>query len=132
MAKNKNQEKEHRKDLANNIIKIIAAHGRGFFYHKGNISRFEILNGRVWFHDGYSNKKIYTHYTGRWNGFTEGGTLRSVVIMLRDYIQGKKDINLRYFGPWSKVYCDGDLWGYGSDMETVRDQISKCVFTEVL
>ena len=25
-----------------------------------------------------------------------------------------------YLGPWPQWMCEGDLWGYGDDMQTVR------------
>ena len=75
----------------------------------------------MWFVDGYREDRIYTHYTrGRWRGFSEGGTLRDLVIRLRDFITKGTTVG-RVFGPYPDWYCDGDPWGYGADMKRVFD-----------
>lgn len=112
--------KFERLEKANKIIQTIAGCGRKFFSHGDKVSHFFIdERGRVWFIDAYTDKAIYTHYTqGRWRGFSEGGTQRSAVIALRDYIT--KGLTLwSFFGPWPEWYSAGDPWGYGSDMQTV-------------
>ncbi len=106
---------------ANRVLKIISKHGRRFFYHKDRTSQFEVdARGMIWFRDSYSDKPIYTHYNGRWRYFSEGGTLRSLVIALRDYIRTGEPISAGWFGPWPEYICDGDLWGYGPSMDDVR------------
>lgn len=114
-------EKQERADKANQLIKVIASFGRTFFNHNGLVSKFVIdHHGHIWFVDAYSKKQIYTHYTqGRWHGFSEGGTLRDVVIRLRDFIRtGEHAANV--FGPWPQWYSGGDPWGYGADMQKVH------------
>lgn len=108
--------------VANQLIQVIASHGRRFFHHKNLVSRLELdRRGRVWLIDKYTSAHIYTHYRGNWRGFTEGGTLRNLIEQLRDYIMGRRpDLPLELLGPWPKWYCDGDLWGYGDDMAKVR------------
>lgn len=128
--------KDERLDVANEIIKIISRHGRHFF--SLNSDKRELLpakenriscflpilpDGKIWFLDKWTNKQIYTHYRGEWRGFSDGGTLRRVVEMLRDYILGKDEVNMACFGPWPQNCCRGDLWGYGDEMETVRKEI---------
>lgn len=114
-------DKQSRMEDVNKLLVSIATCGRQFFYHKGNISQFELdSRGRVWFVDGYSCKKIYTHYTrGAWHGFSEGGTLRGLIIALRDYIKNGKTIGYA-LGPFPVWYSQGDPWGYGADMQTVK------------
>jgi hypothetical protein len=113
--------KDERASLANSFIDAIASCGRKFFFHNGRISRFEVdARGRVWFIDAYNERRIYTHYKYRWRGFSEGGTLRSLVEKLRDFIRTGEQPQL-HLGPWPKWICDGDLWGYGEDMAKVRD-----------
>lgn len=115
------REKKERAENSNKLIKVIASCGRKFFLHKDVVSKFVIdHHGHIYFIDAFSGKKIYTHYKqGRWRGFTEGGTLRDVVIRLRDYIRtGERCANV--FGPWPQWYSDGDPWGYGADMEKVH------------
>ncbi|WP_256357728.1 hypothetical protein [Pseudomonas sp. PDM28] len=84
--------KRQRAEQVNQVIRIIADHGRRFFYSKA-VNRYasiEVDNrGKVWFIDDYSGKRVFTHETvwgGRWRGFTHGGTLKDVVKAFRDYI----------------------------------------------
>ncbi|MEW6212535.1 MAG: hypothetical protein AB1631_29690 [Acidobacteriota bacterium] len=109
---------------ANKLIEVIATCGRRFFHHDERVAKLEMdSRGRIWFIDSYSQKRIYTHYeNGRWRGFTHGGSLRSLVITLRRYIVEGRTIAHHYtFGPWPKSLAGGNLWGYGDDMQKVRD-----------
>lgn len=109
-----------RVEQANQLIKAIAECGRRFFFHSDQVSRFEVdTRGRIWFIDGYRDARIYTHYQGRWRGFSEGGTPRRLVTHLRDFIRTGEPQKLG-LGPWPDWFCDGDLWGYGEGMEHVR------------
>jgi hypothetical protein len=123
--------KSERLQKANALLETIADCGRKFFRHNDLVSRFELdRRGRIWFIDAYRSARIYTHYTrGRWRGFSEGGTLRDLVIALRNYIATGKLINPVHFGPWPDWYCDGDVWGYGQDMEKVR---AKAIELEII
>jgi predicted RNA-binding Zn ribbon-like protein len=82
-------DKAERTRKANDLILTIANYGRKFFQHNGRISRFELdARGRIWFIDAYRESRIYTHYAhGHWRGFSEGGTLRDLVIALRKHIK---------------------------------------------
>lgn len=112
--------KQARCEHANELIKIIAKHGRRFFYDKEHdrVAHFEVDDrGRVWFVDDYTNERIYTHGTGfmnRWAGFTHGGTLRDLVEKIRDYITDEKTVDRHWLGP-SYAFSDGDVWGYGAE-----------------
>lgn len=113
---------------ANTLIEAIASHGYQFFRNRttGKIASLELDHrGRVWFLDEHSLKRIYTHqhYLGR--GFTNGGTLNDLVRHLRDYV--KKGVRLpnHVLGPWPEWICNRDLWGYGAEMENVRDTARK-------
>jgi hypothetical protein len=112
---------QERCEDANRFIECVARNGRKFFFHKGEISRLELdKNGRVWFVDSYSKKRVYTHYRYDWRGFSEGGTLQRLIKNLRDFIKtGKKLPEQSLFFP--KWACEGDVWGYGADMETVQN-----------
>lgn len=117
--------KQERAEEVNQVIKAIADCGRRFFYSKSKDSYASMevdQRGRVWFVDDYSNKRIYTHYSGRWREFSHGGTLQDLVKAFRDYISKGVPIPARAFGPWPKWKCDGDLWGYGDDMQQIRDK----------
>lgn len=126
------EERRQRAEKANELIGVIAGCGRRFFFHQGRVACLEVDDrGRVWFHDEYTQARIFTHRNGRWDKFTHGGTLRAVVQRLRDYITTGQRLNPRIFGPWPEWYCDGDLWGYGEAMQIVRDaavrlEIVKC------
>jgi len=118
----KMNDKRIRADNANELLMTIAYTGRKFFHHGGAVSHFEVdCRGRIWFIDGYRGDKIYTHYTnGRWRGFSQGGTLRGLIIALRDYISHSKTIG-GAVGPFPSWYSDGDPWGYGEDMKIVQN-----------
>lgn len=112
--------KKERAEQANRFIAVIAGCGRKFFAHNGRVSRFDVdARGRVWFIDAYREARIYTHYEGRWRGFSEGGTLRDLVIRLRDFIRDGTMAAI-HLGPWPEWLCNGDPWGYGHDMLKVR------------
>ncbi|HDR9065509.1 TPA: hypothetical protein ACU967_002267 [Burkholderia contaminans] len=107
---------------ANTLIKIIASHGRRFFYSesKNQYARIELdERGRVWFIDYYTGKRIYTHRSGHWNGFTSGGTLKSLVEDMRDYITFGMRI-----APWKIApprENGSNIWGYPAEAaEAVR------------
>lgn len=113
--------KAERAEQANRFLAAIAGCGRKFFAHNGRVSRFEVDGrGRIWFVDAYREAKIYTACKwSRWRGFSEGGTLRALVLQLCDFIRSGTPATI-HLGPWPDWICGGDLWGYGSDMEQVR------------
>lgn len=107
---------------ANRLLRGIASCGRMFFRHDGKISQFELdAMGRVWFRDEHSGRRVYTHYSGEWRGFTNGGTMRNLVCHLRDFIRAGKMMPDHTLGPWPAWYCNGDLWGYGEHMDDIRE-----------
>jgi len=113
--------KKERAEQANRFLAAIAGCGRQFFAHNGRVSRFAVDDrGRIWFVDAYREAKIYTACKwSRWRGFSEGGTLRALVLQLCDFIRTGTPASI-HLGPWPDWICNGDLWGYGGDMETVR------------
>jgi hypothetical protein len=122
-----------RKHEANRLLRVIARTGRNFFRHGDDVSYMEIdKRGRVWFVDSYSKRRVYTHYSGEWKGFTNGGTLRSLVIRLRDYIKRGTPVPALVFGPWPEWYCGGDLWGYGDDMGAVRSEAARLGISDAI
>jgi hypothetical protein len=132
--RDRHDSKTHRLAVANTVIKIIAAYGRRFFYsgpgaeEKSNTARTSHFwigkRGDIWFRDKYTQKDVYVSYRGHWRGFSDGGTLRSLVEALRDYIRTGERRFTHHFGPWPQNMCGGDLWGYGHDeMQKVRDEI---------
>ncbi|WP_345815328.1 hypothetical protein AAGS40_23415 [Paraburkholderia sp. PREW-6R] len=105
---------------ANQLIQVIAAHGRRFFYCKSQdtYARIELdARGRVWFVDDYTQQRFYTHHEGRWSGFSHGGTLRGLVECMRDYITRGEQI-----GRWRI----GTHWGYS---EASLDLVKSAAFS---
>jgi len=111
--------KHERLEDANYAILQISMLGRRFFYNeKGNrVARFELsIDGKLWFVDDYTGKRVYTAYRGgRWRNFSHGGTMRAIIEALAEYIRTGARISSRHFGPWPEYYCEGDLWGYGKE-----------------
>ena len=123
----KNLTKQERINKVNELIQVIATCGRMFFCttKAKRISHFELAeNGRLYFRDKYTNALLPMMRTNsrKWGTyFTEGGTLKSLIEYLADYIRTGKPITNQYvFGPWEEGMCNGDLWGYGHDMERIR------------
>lgn len=122
--------KRERAEIANKMLSAIASCGRKFFAYEDRVSRFEIdERGRVWLIDKYTQKRIYVAYSGRWRGFSDGGTLRALIERLRDYITIGALLPAQIFGPWPEWVCNGDLWGYGPAMQSVREVASKLEIT---
>ena len=117
-------DRQQRVDIANRFLEIISLHGRRFFHYEGRVSRFELdARQRVWFIDKYNQQRIYTHQRYDWGRrFSEGGTLFSLCKALREFIMARADLPLSHLGPWPRTICKGDLWGYGDEMATVREQ----------
>lgn len=116
---------------ANDLIKVISSHGRRFFFDKatGNIASLHLdVRGRVWFKDDYSGKLIYTHHTAitsRWQGFSHGGTLRSLVEAMRDYITKGQPLSQGWIAP-ERVTPGSNIWGYSNeDAAAVREAAFK-------
>lgn len=65
--------------------------------------------------------KIFTHGDINWRRFG-GGTLRKLILAMRDYIKfGDSSDLMRHLSAHCPSWCaDGDIWGYGEDMEKVR------------
>ncbi|ORM64510.1 hypothetical protein PRCB_16385 [Pantoea rodasii] len=123
----KNERLEH----ANQLIQVISAHGRRFFYNDSTDMTSKLLvdkRGRVWFLDDYTLKWVFTHkttWTNKWRGFSHGGTLRGLVEMMRDYIIHGTQIHPYYLGMERRNVYDGNIWGYPDDaIKAVRDQAS--------
>lgn len=127
-----NDNKTERLEHANTLIRIISEHGRRFFMHtpkngETRIARLELRGGKVYFVDDYSQKSVYTHKTAipsRWKGFTHGGTLRSLVEDMRDYIVKGRPIPrwkivIRQLGSEG---LENNVWGYDEkSAEKVRE-----------
>ncbi|WP_237133758.1 hypothetical protein [Pseudohongiella sp. O18] len=114
--------RQQRIENVNALVKVIGDCGRHFFKYEGRYASIEVDDrGRAWWIDQYTEKRIYMHYSGRWRGFSNGGTLRDLAKDLREYVVKGTRVPTHHFGPWPDWYCGGDPWGYGKDMETVRE-----------
>lgn len=113
--------KQSRLKNANQLIKKISSCGRRFFYYQGKIARLELSeHGRIFFIDEYTENRIYTHNKNDWRGFTGGGTLRSFIIMLKNYVLFDDKINVTY---WNKMWgsFSQNPWEYGDDIDSVKN-----------
>jgi len=112
----KNELKVARLEHANQLIRLIASHGRKFFSHKDRIAELSLdQRGRIWLCDDYTGQLIYTHYSGRWREFSHGGTMRDFIVILRDYIQYGKQLPLGIICYERRGMHDGNVWGYDPD-----------------
>ena len=118
--------KRQRTEQVNQVIRIIADHGRRLFYSQA-VNRYASMevdnSGKVWFIDD-SGKRIFTHETvwgGRWRGFSHGGTLKDLVKGFRHYICTGEQLHPDYLGP--ERFSDSNIWGYDeAGMKAVREQ----------
>lgn len=106
----------------NALVQVIACVGRRFFRYGTSTSRMEMdERGRLWWVDKFTDQKLYLHCRlPLRRKFSDGGTLRSLVIALKRYVMTGQTLHPLAFGPWPTWVCNGDLWGYGDDMQTVR------------
>jgi hypothetical protein len=127
-TKNKLPLKRQRAEEINQVIRIIADHGRRFFYSQteNRYASMEVDRGKVFFIDDHTGKRVFTHetvYGGRWRGFSHGGTLKDLVKEFRDYICTGKQLHPGYLGP--ERFNDSNIWGYDEEgMRAVREQAS--------
>jgi hypothetical protein len=114
------QAKLKRLELANKVIKAIASCGRNHLSYGDRVGSLRLDdNWRCWYTDPYSGRDIYTHYRGRWRYFTCGGTLKSLIERLSDYVCKGYPLSVYSLGYRPKWYCDGDVFGYGKDIVKV-------------
>ncbi len=123
----KTDKRLERIEHANQLIKAISSYGRRFFYNgvHERIAFFRLDDrGAIRFVDDYTARPIYVAYPGRWHGFSHGGTLKSIVQAIAQYIRTGEPMSAKYFGPFPDDYCHGDPWGYKKEeMEKLRIDI---------
>jgi hypothetical protein len=116
--------KRRRIAKANQVLEIIASHGSHFFRHHDDISRLELgEQARIWLVDSGTGKKVYTAFVGSWKNFSDGYTMRVIVVNLCRYIHTGELVAWQLFGPWPHYDADGDPWGYGESMDQVRAEV---------
>lgn len=119
---------QHRLDrvnAANEFIRMIANCGRRFFRNTGaGQDAYLTLNTRlniVWLFDDYTGARINISKEGRWDGFSHGGTLKSLIGSIGAFVLNGSTMRYGYFQP---IMDNGfeNLWGYGDDILIVRDE----------
>ena len=98
----------------NDLIKVIGSHGRRFFYNTmaDRFARMEMdAKGKLWWVDDYQGTRVCIEkmggYETRWQGFSHGGTLKSLVQDMRDYVKRDEALSLWKIAP--------ECWGYGEE-----------------
>ena len=109
---------------ANEFIRVIANCGRRFFRNSGaGHDAFLTLNARrniVWLFDDYTGARINVVKEGRWDGFSHGGTLKSLAGSIGAFVLSGKTMRYGYFQPTMDNGFENP-WGYGDDILIVRD-----------
>lgn len=110
------EEKLARLEHVNALIETISKYGRRFFYNEKNncvASMMVSKTGHIWFQDDYTRKMVYVAYTGRWRGFSHGGTLKALIERLAEYVRYGKKIEVDWIGP--ERFDDSNIWGYSQE-----------------
>ncbi|RDL44321.1 hypothetical protein DN730_07910 [Marinomonas piezotolerans] len=117
-----------RVDHANELIKLIAIYGREFLSHEGTIAHIELgKGGKVFYVDAYTRRRVYTNREHvRWSGFSEGGTMQSLISHLKRYILEGTPIDKRLIANPGFYQDGGNIWGYDQrEAEKLREQAFK-------
>ncbi|SSB97858.1 hypothetical protein SAMN04488697_109217 [Pseudomonas sp. 43mfcvi1.1] len=84
------QRRQERLTAANEFLQVIAGCGLHFFRNKGSgHDAYLSMNARgrvVWLHDDYTGARINVGKEGAWDGFSHGGTLKSLVGSLGRFV----------------------------------------------
>ncbi|QOF90694.1 hypothetical protein [Pseudomonas lundensis] len=110
---------------ANEFIRVISNCGRCFFRNTGaGHDAYITLNARrniVWLFDDYTGARINVLKESRWDGFSHGGTLKSLVGSIGAFVLSGKTMRYGYFQPTMDKGFENP-WGYGDDILIVRDE----------
>ncbi|MCL6701125.1 hypothetical protein [Pseudomonas sp. T1.Ur] len=119
------QLRQERLDAANAFIQVIARCGRRFFRNKGaGHDAYLSMNARgtiVWLHDDYTSARVNVAKEGEWDGFSHGGTLKSLVGSIGRFVLDDSKMRYGYFQPKMDNGFENP-WGYGDDILIVRDE----------
>lgn len=110
--------REERLAVANEFMKVIATCGRRFYSKEDYVGKhphsfLELHKGRyVYFNDWFTGARININGEEHkdWRGFTEGGTMKSFTVTLRDFVLHGHRFNRAYFD-YQDDY-DRHFWGY--------------------
>ncbi|MCM3227517.1 hypothetical protein [Terribacillus saccharophilus] len=121
-----------RAESINELIKMIGSQGRNFFYdkEKSRLSLF-VFSGkkkRLWFFDKVGSKiNPYQSKIANTSGFSEGGTLWSLMHDMREYILTGEPSNGKH--GYSGLLGEG--WGYSKkEMDQIVSFAKKIGFIE--
>jgi hypothetical protein len=98
-------------EYANRLIEVISSYGRFFFYSRRHdrVARLR-FEQRVYLHDE-RGVMIEVKASGKWKGFSHGGTLRDLVLQMRNYVMRGERIDPAYLGIDRQIGA-GNIWGY--------------------
>lgn len=101
-------------EYANRLIQVISSYGRCFFYSRQLDSVASLsFDRRVYLHDE-SGATIEAKAASKWRGFSHGGTLRDLVLKMRDYVMRGQRIDPAYLGI-DRLQGEGNIWGYAPE-----------------
>ena len=119
------QQRLDRVIAANEFIRVIANSGRRFFHNKGaGHDAYVALNARrniVWLFDDYTGARINVAKEGYWDGFSHGGTLKSLAGSIGRFVLNGATMRYGYFQQIMDNVFENP-WGYGEDILIVRDE----------
>lgn len=108
---------------ANKLIQVISSYGRCFFYSSKHDRTAQMIydGGTVVLVDEKSGHQVVLRNNGDWSGFGHGGTLRDLVMLMRDYVMKGTRIDMDFIG-LQRTFSKGNIWGYPHDqMELCRE-----------
>lgn len=98
-------------EYANRLIQVISSYGRCFFYSRKHDSVARLsFDQRVYLHDE-SGATIEAKASSKWQGFSHDGTLRDLVLQMRNYVMRGERIDPAYLGI-DRQRGIGNIWGY--------------------
>lgn len=122
--------RRERLEAVNSLLLFISKHGRKFFRDEEKVSRFIFRDWvdesrHLYFQDKYGGE-VYAYRTRYWSQrFSEGGTLQGLCKSFARYILDDEPLPKGCLGPYPDWVARGDPWGYGDDMEKVRDEADR-------
>ena len=112
-------------EYANRLIEVISSYGRLFFYSRRYdcVARLS-FDQRVYLHDENGAKIEAKATNKRWPGFSHGGTLRDLVLQMRNYVMRGERIDPAYLGI-DRQAGEGNVWGYSPEQMRLCREAAK-------
>lgn len=119
-------------EYANRLIEVISSYGRCFFYSRQHDAVARLIFDRcVYLHDE-GGARIEAKASVKWRGFSHGGTLRDLVLRMRNYVMRGERIDPAYLGI-DRQQGAGNIWGYDPDqMRLCREAAQKLPIINVV